>query len=75
LLRWTLETAIDLANTENYTFTWPTGGIGFFPPVDILVPGGGFNIEIEMGLGGRATHYELGVTELIIGAPIGYPIP
>jgi hypothetical protein len=42
--------------------------------IDLLVPGTNFYIEIEMGMG-RSAYIESGVTTLIIGAPIGYPIP
>jgi hypothetical protein len=44
LFRWTLDTAIDLADTENYTFTWPDGGIGLFT----ALPRCYIEIEIEM---------------------------
>jgi hypothetical protein len=43
-------------------------------PVDILVPGTGFYIEMEMSMG-RSKYYKRGITVLMIGAPIGYPIP
>lgn len=42
-------------------------------PVDVLIPGTCMYMEMEMG--GRSARFETGVTELIIGAPWGYPIP
>ena len=45
-------------------------------PVDILVPGTGtgFYIEMEMSIG-RSKYYKRGITEFMVGAPVGFPIP